>query len=206
MVRAMAAWDEVRELKTVATAMLVFGVITLAVGVFLVADPEETLKVFTVIFGIFLLIDGILAIAAALLGRVESRALLSVVGIVSAIAGLILIKKPFQSLTVLIVILGIWLVVAGGARIVYAFTVPEGRGVYLLVAAIDLDRRHRDPELATPEPEDARGDRGDRVHRARLDLHLGRLAPARDRQGRSRRHRTRKLSETGRGSTGRLRS
>ena len=72
--------DEVRELKTVATALMVFGVITLAVGVFLVADPEETLKVFTVIFGIFLLIDGILAITAAVLGRVESRALLSVVG------------------------------------------------------------------------------------------------------------------------------
>ena len=72
----MAAWDEVRELKTVATALIVFGVITLGVGVFLVADPEETLKVFTVIFGIFLLIDGILAIAAAVLGRVESRALL----------------------------------------------------------------------------------------------------------------------------------
>jgi len=130
--------DEVRELKTVATAMLVFGLITLAVGVFLVADPEETLKVFTVIFGIFLLIDGILAIVAAVLGRVESRALLSVVGVISAIAGLILIKKPFQSLTVLIVILGIWLVVAGVARLVYAFGIHEGRGAYLVIAAIDL--------------------------------------------------------------------
>jgi uncharacterized membrane protein HdeD (DUF308 family) len=133
----MAAWDEVRELKTVATALIVFGVITLGVGVFLVADPEETLKVFTVIFGIFLLIDGILAITAAVLGRVESRALLSVVGVISAIAGLILIKKPFQSLTVLIVILGIWLVVAGVARFVYAFSAREGRGGYLLIAAID---------------------------------------------------------------------
>ncbi len=129
--------DEVRDLKTVATALMVFGVLTLGVGVFLVADPEETLKVFTVIFGIFLLIDGILAIAAAVLGRVESRALLSVVGVVSAIAGLILIKKPFQSLTVLIVILGIWLVVAGVARFVYAFTASEGRGAYLVIAAID---------------------------------------------------------------------
>ena len=133
----MAAWDEVRELKTVATAMHAFGVITLGVGVFLVADPEETLKVFTVIFGIFLLIDGILAIVAAVLGRVESRALLAVVGVISAIAGLILIKKPFQSLTVLIVILGVWLVVAGVARFVYAFTTREGRGAYLLIAAID---------------------------------------------------------------------
>ena len=129
--------DEVRELKTVATALMVFGVLTLGVGVFLVADPEETLKVFTVIFGIFLLIDGILAITAAVLGRVESRALLSVVGVVSAIAGLILIKKPFQSLTVLIVILGIWLVVAGVARFVYAFSVQEGRGAYLVIAVID---------------------------------------------------------------------
>jgi uncharacterized membrane protein HdeD (DUF308 family) len=133
----MAARDETRELKTVATALIVFGVITLGVGVFLVADPEETLKVFTVILGIFLLIDGILAIVGAVIGRVESRALLAVVGVISAIAGLVLIKKPFETLTVLIVILGVWLVVAGVARFVYAFTTPEGRGGYLLVAAID---------------------------------------------------------------------
>ncbi len=183
--------DEVRELKTVATAMLVFGVITLGVGVFLVADPEETLKVFTVIFGIFLLIDGILAIVAAVLGRIESRALLAVVGVISAIAGLILIKKPFQSLTVLIVILGIWLVVAGVARFVYAFTIQEGRGAYLVIAVDRHDRRHRDPQLAPPQPQDAGGDRRHRVHHPRPDLHLGRVAPTRDRQARSRRRGTR---------------
>ena len=70
------------------------------------------------------------------------------VGVISAIAGLILIKKPFQSLTVLIVILGIWLVVAGVARFVYAFTTPEGRGVLPARRRHRRDRRHRDPELA----------------------------------------------------------
>lgn len=133
----MGAWDEVRQLKGVATALLVFGVITLGVGVFLVADPEETLKVFTVLLGIFLLVDGVIAIVASVAGRVESRGLLAILGVLSGIAGLVLIKKPFETLTVLILILGVWLVVVGVARFVFAFTVPEGRGGYLLVAAID---------------------------------------------------------------------
>jgi len=118
--------------------LIVVGLLTLAVGVFFVASPHETLKVFTVIGGILLLVDGLLAIIAALVGVSESRGLLAMVGVLSVIAGVVLIKKPFQTLLVLVVILGIWLVVVGIARFVSAFSRREDRGVNIFVAIVDV--------------------------------------------------------------------
>ena len=118
-------------------ALLLFGLLTIGVGVFFIIEPHETLKVFTVIAGIFLLVDGVLALIGAIVGAGESRGLLAIVGVLGVLAGLVLIKKPFGALTVFVLVLGIWLVVAGVARFVYAFTVPTGRGRLIASALID---------------------------------------------------------------------
>jgi uncharacterized membrane protein HdeD (DUF308 family) len=118
--------------------VLLFGVLTFGVGVFFVISPHETLKVFTVIAGIFLLVDGLLAIIGAIAGPRDSRGLLAIVGVLSAIAGLVLIKKPFGTLIVFTLIVGVWFVVAGAVRLLSAFTTRESRGAYLFAAAVDL--------------------------------------------------------------------
>jgi len=118
--------------------VVLFGVVTFGVGVFFVVSPHETLKVFTVVAGIFLLVDGLLAIIGAIVGVGESRGLLAMVGVLSAIAGLVLIKKPFDSLVVLTLIVGVWFVVAGVVRLVSAFSLEGSRAAYILTAAIDL--------------------------------------------------------------------
>src|SRR5215472_7425193 len=91
-------------------SLLIFGLLTFAVGVFFIVDPDETLKVFTVIFGIFLLVDGVLAMLGAVFGRGEARGVLAVVGVLSVLVGLVLIEKPFAGLHVFVVIIGIWFV------------------------------------------------------------------------------------------------
>jgi uncharacterized membrane protein HdeD (DUF308 family) len=97
------------------------GVAAVGVRIFFVASPHETLSTFAVIAGIFLLVDGAFAIVASIFGRGEGRGLLAVVG-VSAIAGLILIKHPFNTpivftmiigLSTLAVIIGIVLILRG---------------------------------------------------------------------------------------------
>ena len=60
------------------------------------------------------------------------------IGVLSAIAGLVLIKKPFDTLVVFTVVFGIWLVVAGVVRFVTAFSLPEGRGVSIALAILDV--------------------------------------------------------------------
>jgi len=130
--------EGLRSVATLWWVFVLFGVATLGVGVFFVVAPHESLTVFVRIAGIFLLVDGVLAILGSVFGRGESRGLLAMVGVLSAIAGLLLIKKPFDTLVVFTVIVGIWFVVAGVARAVVALALPEQRGGNILVAALDL--------------------------------------------------------------------
>jgi uncharacterized membrane protein HdeD (DUF308 family) len=134
----MSSSESASDARVLSWFLIVVGVLTIGVGVFFVASPHETLKVFTVIGGILLLVDGVLAIIGALVGVSESRGLLAMVGVLSVIAGVVLIKKPFQTLLVLVVILGIWLVVVGVARFVSAFSRREGRGTNIFVAIVDV--------------------------------------------------------------------
>jgi uncharacterized membrane protein HdeD (DUF308 family) len=132
------AHDELIQFTKLWWLLVLFGIVAIAVGVFFVASPHETLSTFTVIAGIFLLVDGVLAILASIFGRGEGRGVLALVGALSVIAGLVLIKKPFVALAVFILIFGIWLVVEGVVRFASALGTPEGRAGNIVIALIDI--------------------------------------------------------------------
>lgn len=130
--------SELRPVTSLWWLVALYGLVVLALGVFLIVSPHETLKTFTVLLGIFLLVDGVIAIVGSIFGRGEGRGLLAMIGVLSGIAGLVLIKRPSETLVLLILIVGIWFVVAGVARLVSSFSVPEGRGMAILIGLIDL--------------------------------------------------------------------
>src|SRR5262245_267632 len=130
--------QELREASSLWWVPALFGLAALGVGLFLVFSPHETLSTFTVIIGIFLLVDGVIAIFGSVFGKVEGRGLLALIGVLSAIAGLVLIKKPFDTLVVFAIIVGIWFVVAGIVRFVVALAEPYRRGANIFVALVDL--------------------------------------------------------------------
>ena len=130
--------EELRAASNLWWIPALFGLTALGVGLFLVFSPHETLSTFTVIIGIFLLVDGVLAIFGSVFGRGEGRGLLALIGVLSAIAGLVLIKQPFETLVVFAIIVGVWFVVAGIVRFVAAIAIPEGRGANIFVALVDV--------------------------------------------------------------------
>jgi uncharacterized membrane protein HdeD (DUF308 family) len=130
--------DELRPITTLWWLPALFGVVTCGVGVFFVVSPHETLSTFTVIAGIFLLVDGVLAIFGSIFGEGEGRGLLALIGVLSAIAGLVLIKKPFDTLVAFTLIIGVWFVVAGIVRFVVALASREGRGGNIVTAILDV--------------------------------------------------------------------
>ena len=132
------AADNLRPVSSLWWLPVLFGVVTLGVGVFFVVSPHETLSTFTVIADIFLLVDGVLAIFGSIFGKGDGRGLLALIGVLSAIAGLVLIKKPFDSLVAFTLIVGIWFVVTGVVRFVVALGSPEGRGGNILTAIFDF--------------------------------------------------------------------
>ena len=132
------AADNLRPITSLWWLPALFGVVTFGVGVFFVVSPHATLSTFTVIAGIFLLFDGVLALLGSIFGKGEGRGLLALIGVLSAIAGLVLIKKPFDTLVAFTLIVGVWFVVAGIVRFVVALGSPEGRGGNILTAILDL--------------------------------------------------------------------
>jgi len=117
---------------------VVLGVATLIVGIFLIVEPHETLKTIAIVFGILLLLDGIIALVGAIFGRGEGRGLLAMVGILCLVVGLFLIKKPSESLVVLVLIIGIWLIVVGVARLAEAASERNGRGINIFAGVVDI--------------------------------------------------------------------
>ena len=132
------AADELRPITSLWWLPVLFGVVTCGVGVFFVVSPHETLSTFTVIAGIFLLVDGVLALLGSVFGHGDGRALLALIGVLSAIAGLVLIKKPFDTLVVFALIVGVWFVVEGIVRFVVALASREGRGGNIVAAILDV--------------------------------------------------------------------
>ena len=134
---ANAAYN-LRPITSVWWLFALFGVVTLGVGVFFVVSPHETLSTFTVIAGIFLLVDGVLALLASIFNKGDGRGLLALIGVLSVLAGLVLIKKPFDTLVVFTLIVGVWFVAAGIVRFVVALASPEARGGNIVTAILDL--------------------------------------------------------------------
>jgi len=114
------------------------GVVMLGVGIWLIVSPKEALSTITVVVGILLLLDGVIAICGSIFGGGEGRGLLAIIGILSAIAGLILIKKPFDTLVVLVLIVGIWLIVVGVARFAETLSEPGDRGMNIFISIVDI--------------------------------------------------------------------
>ncbi|MGP0038275.1 MAG: HdeD family acid-resistance protein [Solirubrobacteraceae bacterium] len=115
---------------------LLIGALSIVAGVIVILKPSNSLSTLAVIVGIFILIDGILEIAGAILGDTESRGLLAVIGTLSVIAGVLLIRHPLGGVRAVALLLGIWLIAAGVVRLISAFAFPGDRIWRIIVALV----------------------------------------------------------------------
>src|SRR3954466_7926580 len=108
--------------------LAVLGVVSLVCGVLAIVYPDVTLLAVGIIFGFYLLMAGVFELVEAIVGDPASRALSAIGGIVAPIAGLLCLRRPGDSLLAIVVVVGIYLVVTGVARLVRAFASVEHRG------------------------------------------------------------------------------
>ena len=130
--------DALKEFRSLCWLFDVFGLLTVAAGVILIAWPGPSLVTIAVIIGIFLLVDGVIDVILSIVGKGEGRGLVAVLGVLSIIAGLIMVKHPFSALAVLVIIVGIWFIVAGVVRFIAAFSDDQGRGTNIVVGILDV--------------------------------------------------------------------
>ena len=130
--------SELRELTWGWWLAVLIGAASIVVGIVVILKPSNSLSALAVIFGIFILVDGIVELAAALSGETQNRGLLAVFGVLCVIAGVLLIRHPLGGVKAVALLLGIWLIAAGVVRLVAAFAFPGDRlwriGVALVLA------------------------------------------------------------------------
>jgi uncharacterized membrane protein HdeD (DUF308 family) len=114
------------------------GLLSIAAGVIVLFKPGDSLATLAVIAGIFLLIDGILELTAALLHGTQNRGMVALLGVLTAIVGVLLIRHPIAGVAAIALLIGIWLITIGVIRFVAAFEVDESRGWNISVGVIEL--------------------------------------------------------------------
>lgn len=123
-------------------AIVLRGVAGILFGLFAVMAPVAAATTIVLVFSIYLMADGFLAIASAVkaMRHKNSRGLLALEGVVDIIASLILFFMPGLALVTFVLIIAIWALFAGGLKLITALRrgPVEARGWLALSAIISL--------------------------------------------------------------------
>lgn len=114
--------------------LLVVGALTVCGGILALAYPDITLLVISLILGIQLLVFGALDIVEAIIDDKDTttRVLELVLGLLGVIAGVVVLRKPGESLQVIVIVGGLYLLLAGIVQLIRAALVPGMRGMRIL--------------------------------------------------------------------------
>jgi uncharacterized membrane protein HdeD (DUF308 family) len=128
--------------KPVVALMLVAGVVTVVIGVAILAWPDVTLKIVAVLLAIHLFVSGATHIVQAVVTdelTFGSRTLLALAGALSILVGLLVLRSPLQTVGVVALLFGGLLVLLGVFRIIDGVRARRGpRGWDLAAGALCL--------------------------------------------------------------------
>ena len=132
------AQSEARELASLWWLLALVGLASLIAGVILVTKPSDSLATLAVIFGIFLLVDGIAELIKSLGRGAQNRALRAIIGVLGVIVGIALIRHPLHGVAAIGIVIGIWLVAAGVIRLLLAIAVGPRLLLGIVVALLEI--------------------------------------------------------------------
>lgn len=138
MNRMHAATNRGRGERLVRWILVVAGLIGVAAGIIVLAEPANALATLAVVTGIFLIFDGVFATAASLFEHVEGRHLGVLAGVISVLIGVILIRHPVHGVLAIGFLLGLWLIAAGVVRLAALAVEGQLRGWWTLVAIVEI--------------------------------------------------------------------
>ena len=121
--------------------LIATGAISMIAGLLALVYPDITLLALALIAGINVFLFGLIGIVNAV-GADEddaaARVLLAALGVLGVLAGLVMMRRPGETLLVLLLAVGLWLIMSGLIEGIIALTETEDRGARLLAALLDL--------------------------------------------------------------------
>ena len=117
---------------------LSLGLLSIIAGIVVLAKPGDSLATIAVITGIFVLIDGLVALVAAISRSTENRGLAALIGVLNLVVGVLLIRHPIGGVAAIALFVGIWLIAMGAVRFVLAFDAEQHRVWRFVIAAVEI--------------------------------------------------------------------
>lgn len=130
--------EELGALARVWWLPLGMGILSIVAGVIVLIKPGNSLKAIAIVVGIFVALDGVIALIGASRRSTEGRGLMALMGVLGLVVGVLLIRHPMSSVTAIAVLCGIWLIALGGIRFVLSFEEQEHRGWRMIIAMIEV--------------------------------------------------------------------
>jgi uncharacterized membrane protein HdeD (DUF308 family) len=116
--------------------LVLIGVVSIVAGGILVAKPSNSLATLAVVFGIFLLLDGIVGLIGSFSGPAENRTLGVIIALLAIVIGILLIRHPTHAVSAIGLLIGIWLIAAGTVRLLAALV--TGGLLRILIAVLEI--------------------------------------------------------------------
>ena len=119
-IACLIQYARIRGTGFTAPFMLVGGVITAGLGIFTLAKPQVVASFLPVVFGIFIVVDGLSRIGSAIdLAKRKGQKwwVLLLLSIVSVVLGILLVLHPFGAAVSLVMVCGILLIVEGAMNL-----------------------------------------------------------------------------------------
>ena len=121
--------------------VLSFSILTLILGVMVMAWPHATVKLVAPLFGLQLFVGGVFALVRAFTNSGEgSRVLLAVLGVLGILVGIFVLRHLFQTVVILVLLLGVYWVLHGVIEFFVAIDhkgVP-GRGISITMGILSF--------------------------------------------------------------------
>jgi uncharacterized membrane protein HdeD (DUF308 family) len=124
-------------------SLMIRGVLAVIFGILALFAPTKTLDFLVMLFGIFVLVVGMVATIGAIMHRKESENwwLVLIPGIAGIVIGIISIAMPSFTQTVVIYLIAIWALVSGIGQIYSAMKIRkdvEGEWMPILIGIISV--------------------------------------------------------------------
>jgi uncharacterized membrane protein HdeD (DUF308 family) len=109
--------------------VVVLGIVSVILGLLAIGYPGATIVTVAIFFAAWLFVTGIYEVIVSFTrdGDTAMRVFHAIIGVLSVIVGFALLRSPFQSVEVMIFVLGIFWLVQGIMTFAAAFSVKQGR-------------------------------------------------------------------------------
>ena len=122
-------------------ALVLRGVLLIALGVAAILLPGPTLAALIAVFGAFALVDGVLSVIAGFMAPGAPRWWLILAGAAGIVIGVLTFLSPTTTAVALVLFIGAWSIVTGIGQIVTAWRLRhaiEGEGWWILSGAVSV--------------------------------------------------------------------